>query len=178
MADRERRRPGRDDRDRLSGTDHGLRRCHDHKYDPISQREFYQFLAFFNSVSEKGVYTEQRGNVPPLISVPDPDQANQLRRLDDALAAATTAREAAGKTLAVCRKEWEQKQAAGPKPTESLDWSLRCPLDGSLHFQGPADETIEGTWRGRTHRSGPMARKARPSGLTDQIVRSWNWSRA
>jgi hypothetical protein len=29
--------------------------CHDHKYDPISQKEYYQFLAFFNSSKEKGV---------------------------------------------------------------------------------------------------------------------------
>ncbi len=30
-------------------------RCHDHKYDPISQREFYQLFAYFNSVEESGV---------------------------------------------------------------------------------------------------------------------------
>ena len=44
----------------------GCARCHDHKYDPVSQSEFYQFLGFFNSVNEKGVYTETRGNVPPI----------------------------------------------------------------------------------------------------------------
>ena len=30
-------------------------RCHDHKFDPLSQREFYQFMAFFNQVPEKGL---------------------------------------------------------------------------------------------------------------------------
>lgn len=29
--------------------------CHDHKYDPISQKEYYQVFAFFNNVAEKGI---------------------------------------------------------------------------------------------------------------------------
>jgi hypothetical protein len=69
----------------------GCGRCHDHKFDPISQREFYQFYAFFNSVNEKGVYTEQRGNVPPLVALPSPADTERLRQLDTALAAAEKA---------------------------------------------------------------------------------------
>ncbi len=37
-------------------------RCHDHKYDPISQREFYQLFAIFNSVDESGVLDSEGGN--------------------------------------------------------------------------------------------------------------------
>jgi len=39
-------------------------RCHDHKYDPISQKEYYQFFSFFNSVHETGI-TANDGNSGP-----------------------------------------------------------------------------------------------------------------
>ncbi len=32
-------------------------RCHDHKYDPITQRDYYSFFAFFNNVDESGMYS-------------------------------------------------------------------------------------------------------------------------
>ncbi|MCA9171012.1 MAG: DUF1553 domain-containing protein, partial [Planctomycetales bacterium] len=60
----------------------GCSRCHDHKYDPIDRHDFYQFFAFFNNVDEQGVYTETRGNVAPLISLPTPEQTTQLADLD------------------------------------------------------------------------------------------------
>ena len=65
----------------------GCARCHDHKYDPISQTEFYEFFAFFNNVDERGVYIERRGNAPPLVSTPTPDQVAALSALDEQIAA-------------------------------------------------------------------------------------------
>lgn len=44
-------------------------RCHDHKYDPISQKEFYQMFSFFNNVAEAGL-GPNNGNSPPFIPVP------------------------------------------------------------------------------------------------------------
>lgn len=45
-------------------------RCHDHKYDPISQREYYELFAQFNNVPEWGV-GPNNGNSPPYITVPE-----------------------------------------------------------------------------------------------------------
>jgi hypothetical protein len=69
----------------------GCARCHDHKFDPISQKEFYQFFAFFNSVNEKGVYTETRGNVPPLVSLPSREDEEHLKQQTAAIAEANRA---------------------------------------------------------------------------------------
>lgn len=44
-------------------------RCHDHKYDPITQKDFYRLFAFFNSINEAGL-GPNNGNSPPFIKVP------------------------------------------------------------------------------------------------------------
>jgi len=59
--------------------------CHEHKYDPISQAEFYQLFAFFNSLTEKAM----DGNAllpPPVIKVPTPEQTEQLTEFDRQIA--------------------------------------------------------------------------------------------
>jgi|SRR6185503_13738901 hypothetical protein len=43
----------------------GCAECHDHKYDPLSQREFYQFYAFFNNASEKDIEAPGPATPPP-----------------------------------------------------------------------------------------------------------------
>ncbi len=47
----------------------GCARCHDHKYDPVSQKEYYNLFAFFNNVPEWGL-GPNNGNSPPFINVP------------------------------------------------------------------------------------------------------------
>ena len=83
----------------------GCCRCHDHKYDPLTQKEFYSLYAFFNSIDEKGMLGENRagGNTDPVLRLPDEKQQAELARLqrvvDDA-AAAVKAEEASVGALA------------------------------------------------------------------------------
>lgn len=55
----------------------GCARCHDHKYDPFSQREYYQLIAYFNSVPEAG-RAIKNGNSEPTIVAPTAEQQLQL----------------------------------------------------------------------------------------------------
>ncbi|QDU89276.1 Planctomycete cytochrome C [Pirellulimonas nuda] len=64
----------------------GCARCHDHKFDPITQEEFYGFFAFFNSVDELGVYNEARGNVGPVVECADDAQRVEMARLEERVA--------------------------------------------------------------------------------------------
>ena len=42
-------------------------RCHDHKYDPISQEEYYRFFSFFNSIHEAGITASDRNSGPEVV---------------------------------------------------------------------------------------------------------------
>ena len=60
-------------------------RCHDHKYDPISQREYYQLFAYFNRVPEKGI-DGRKGAAKPFIEVPFQRVVDRLEGLRQDLA--------------------------------------------------------------------------------------------
>lgn len=54
--------------------------CHDHKYDPISQEEYYKFYAYFNNTSDPGMQS-RRGNQAPLVEVVDEIRQAKLSEL-------------------------------------------------------------------------------------------------
>ncbi len=61
-------------------------RCHDHKFDPFSQKEFYRLFAYFNNVPENG-RAWKYGNSPPFIKAPTRDEEKRLAELDREIAA-------------------------------------------------------------------------------------------
>ncbi len=66
------------------GLSMGCSRCHDHKFDPLTQREYYQFFAFFNQLDEQGE-DGRAGNAKPMISAPTPDQLERMSTLKQEL---------------------------------------------------------------------------------------------
>lgn len=94
----------------------GCARCHDHKFDPLSQREFYQLYAFFNNVPEKGKAVKF-GNSPPMIAAPTREQQQQLAELERKLELAERHFSSQADQLAAAERrwtaQWSEADAAG-----------------------------------------------------------------
>ncbi|HET6251111.1 MAG TPA: DUF1553 domain-containing protein, partial [Tepidisphaeraceae bacterium] len=57
-------------------------RCHDHKYDPITQKDYYSFFAFFNSMDEKQASYSNFTAAAPFIKIPTGDQTQKLAAIE------------------------------------------------------------------------------------------------
>lgn len=57
-------------------------RCHDHKFDPVSQKEFYQLSAFFNNLPESGVMPDNARHAAPAIATPSVGQLELIKKFD------------------------------------------------------------------------------------------------
>jgi hypothetical protein len=110
----------------------GCARCHDHKYDPITQKEFYQFYGFFNNVPESGKAFKY-GNSPPFILSPTSLQQKQLLAIDQKLAAAQIRLDRLKPELAAAQAVWEKTlrptQLIHSAPTDRL--VAHFPLDAN-----------------------------------------------
>jgi hypothetical protein len=114
----------------------GCARCHNHKYDPITQKHYYQFYAYFNNIPENGKARRQ-GNSPPFIKAPTPAQQPELQKRDRALAAATDRFATLEAQLAAEQRQWEQRvakeAAAHWGPSRGL--VAHYTFDGSLNAE-------------------------------------------
>jgi hypothetical protein len=86
----------------------GCARCHNHKYDPFTQQEFYQLSAYFNSIDEDG-HSFDQGNSPPVMLAPTREQQQQLQRYEQDLAAAETQIKTLTEKHAEAQQRWEKK---------------------------------------------------------------------
>jgi ABC-type multidrug transport system fused ATPase/permease subunit len=118
----------------------GCARCHDHKFDPIGQKEFYEVLANFNNIPERGKAFKYV-NSPPFVTAPTADQRAKLAGLDEKLREAREGFSRLEKETFAAQTRWEAALASSAR----VDWTLRdrlvahYPLDGDLAGVGTGE---------------------------------------
>lgn len=142
--------------------------CHDHKYDPITTREYYQLFAFFNQTPELPLF--RGADAPPTIPVPNEEQSRQLARLATSIADLQQRYERAGENVPEAFAAWRQRlQAAGVERS-------RSGVIVELPFEGSDDTWLKNTGSRRgaaRHRVGSDGKSmvARVVGLIGDAVR-------
>jgi mono/diheme cytochrome c family protein len=98
------------------GTTIACAQCHNHKYDPISQEEFFRFFAFFNNSQDA-----DRGDESPLLPVYSDEQSRQRSQWQTALADADRALTTPTPELAAAQSRWEESFPL------NLEWQVAKP---------------------------------------------------
>ncbi len=115
----------------------GCARCHDHKYDPFKQKEFYRLFAFFNNVPERGL-VYNFGNEEPFVKAPTPENERRLAELDKKVAEAEQRWASLQPKLGKAQANWEKKL----RKSSSFTWTVPdgqiayFPLDGASKIEG------------------------------------------
>ncbi|HMJ60552.1 MAG TPA: DUF1549 domain-containing protein, partial [Bryobacteraceae bacterium] len=112
------------------GSTLGCARCHDHKYDPLTQKDFYSFGAFFNGIPEKGL-DGQKGNAAPFLQLPD-------EREKEAKAVLIEALKRQDSKVATAQTAWEQEQREMPVSDVTNGLVAEYPLADSLEDRSRA----------------------------------------
>jgi len=137
----------------------GCARCHEHKFDPISQEDFYRVFAFFNSNEEPGLYSQvpdANRALEPFLIVPSAEQETRRAALASELEAERAALEAPvpgedeerraflGDVLARAALEWSPSALVEARSTLGEGGATLTPQpDGSVLASGPNPDTDE-----------------------------------
>jgi hypothetical protein len=107
----------------------GCAQCHDHKFDPLTQAEYFGLFAFFNNVPENGI-DGAGGNAVPLMKLASAEQQQNLDALAAAISEAEAKLSAAAGEIDVAQAEWEKAAAAGsPVPPANVVAALAVAAD-------------------------------------------------
>ncbi len=147
----------------------GCAQCHDHKYDPITQKDYYKLYAYFNAVPESGL-DGNKGNAAPVLELKPADHDARKAELAKQVAVLTEAvkkDEAAWQVLeprdfkstggATLTKQADQSLlAGGPVPDKDVyEFTATVPPGGagSLRVEVMTDPSMKGNGPGRAPNS-------------------------
>jgi len=116
--------------------------CHDHKYDPLTQRDFYNIYAFFNNVPENGKDGVRDRNPKPFLRVSTPALDQELKKIETDLATEDKKVQELTKTLAQKQAAWEKEITAAGKAPEPKGPVVHFPLQTNGDGVSDKGETI------------------------------------
>ncbi|MBI3208986.1 MAG: DUF1549 domain-containing protein, partial [Candidatus Solibacter usitatus] len=120
------------------GSTIGCARCHNHKYDPFTQKDFYSLFAYFNNIADRGRYFKF-GNTPPLVPAPTPEQEEGLKKYDAAVMEAERRYASLQAKADASLKDWARGLANAKPANWSVSYGMKIhrPLE-SAKFNGTA----------------------------------------
>jgi hypothetical protein len=116
----------------------GCAQCHNHKFDPITHKDYYQFFAFFNSADEIDIDAPLPGEIGPYLAA-RPEYDKKRREILEYYG------------VAELQAQWEARiQQEFREQGKELEWNfavteMRASFDGADHF-------LKGEWTKRTQR--------------------------
>ncbi len=111
----------------------GCARCHQHKYDPISQREYYQVFAFLNNCDEPNIDAPAPWQVTSGVVDHRDEIRRQIQQREEALA---------GQTDEFTKKQLEWEQAITPKFFRTLDGPTQIALEKKLEVRDDVQKKL------------------------------------
>ena len=129
----------------------GCAQCHNHKFDPITHKDYYQFFAFFNRADEIDIDAPLSGEIGPYLAA-RPEYDKKRREILEYYG------------VAELQAQWEARiQQAFREQGKDLEWDFAV-TEMRASFDG-ADRFLKGEWAKRTQRQADR--------LTDYFVRNY-----
>ncbi len=99
-------------------------RCHDHKYDPLTNKEYYQFFSFFNQTPVQGNGGDPQ--TPPILAAPTEDAAEEIDAIKDQIALLDSQMKIVSQRLSATQADWEAAEL--DRLSGSTQWQSLQPI--------------------------------------------------
>ncbi len=126
----------------LMGSTIGCAQCHNHKYDPFKQTEYYQIFAFLNQTKDKGRTTD------PELELPTPEQTARRKEVRDKIEPLQKTLDTQTPELDAALARWEEKSQTD-RSVINANWKILEPVElrttGGVKLEKQKDGTILST---------------------------------